>query len=375
MKDFFTKSRHFLYRLKTRIFEQSLPAIWIKDKIWNVPSPGVVTVLFKEEQDILHHFPWTDLEDGISKTKLREFTVRYAKEPNIIYHIKGDLVIEPDFGLVINKGRQFVKESGTLSHLFLKPSLFKYIKHSYFRRNYTEYETLIHCDGFVGINLCHFVYDTINPILFMYERKMITKDSPILISEKVFQTSFFQFFLKNTSLGELRWIVQKNNEWISVKEVKKAFVSMEIFKATYGLLSIEKNPRRKIFLNRKTSFQRNITNIDRLMPILHHYGFEEVYAEDLSYAEQVKLFSEVKFFVGIHGAGLTNLLHADISSLHVLEIFSESYVHASFYRFLRILDVKYYDAISGTSLDLNWNYKVHPHEFELKLKKMMEYES
>lgn len=146
---------------------------------------------------------------------------------------------------------------------------------------------------------------------------------------------------------------------------------MEIFKLTYKIFQGVKNPHRKIFLNRKAYFQRNIKNIDRLLIILNRHGFEFVFAEDLSYEDQIKLFRDVKYFVGIHGAGLTNLLNSEIRSICVLEIFSESYVHASFCRFLKILGIKYYDAIAGSKFDLNWNFTVDEKAFELRVQKLV----
>lgn len=38
------------------------------------------------------------------------------------------------------------------------------------------------------------------------------------------------------------------------------------------------------------------------------FGFETVYAEDLSFDEQRNLFFETKILVTPHGAGLTNVL-------------------------------------------------------------------
>lgn len=371
MEDFIQKIKHVLYRIKTFVFHQSSTARWVKAQIWKVPSPGTIEIVFREEQNISHYFNWNDLEDNISKEKLKNFTERYANEPNIVYRASGDIVIEPEFGLAIKKGRQFIPQSGTLSHLYLKPRLIKYLIHSYFKRNFTHYDTVIHCDGFAGINLCHFVYDTINPILFLIDRSMISKTSPLLVSEKVYSRPYFKYVLNTTFLGEYNWVVQKNNEWIKVNSFEKAFVSMEIFKSTYQIFEGMKNPHRKIFLNRKNYFQRNIKNIGRLTDILNKYGFEFIFAEDLSYADQVKLFREVKYFVGIHGAGLTNLMFSEISSLRVLEIFSESYVHASFYRFLKILGIKYYDALAGSKFDVNWNFTVDEKAFEQRVQKLM----
>src|SRR5205085_9138908 len=124
-------------------------------------------------------------------------------------------------------------------------------------------------------------------------------------------------------------------------QIKKAVDSIEIFRATTALLPRITAGNIKIFLGRKPSYQRLVLNLDALMPVLQQFGFEIVFAEDLTYTEQVALFRNVRYFVGIHGAGLTNLLHSNIASLRVLEIFSSSMVHASFYRFLKILDVEY----------------------------------
>jgi len=371
MREAIQNTKHILYRLKTSILHKSSIARWIKSKIWNSPAPGTVEVVFREEQNISSYFDWEDLNDSNARDKLKSFTERYAGEPNVVYNVVGDIIIEPEFGLAIKKGRQLISESGTLSHIFLKPSFVKYLIQYFIRRRFTHYDAVIHCDGFAGLNLCHFVYDTINPILFLADRGMISKDSPLLISEKVYSRPYFRYVLGTTFFGDLNWVVQKSNEWIKVKSFKKAFVSMEIFKSTYRIFEQTKNPHRKIFLSRKSNFQRNIKNMDRLWTILKPYDFELIFAEDLSYEEQVKLFREVKYFVGIHGAGLTNLLHSAIPSINVLEIFSESLIHASFYRFLKILGVNYYDAIVGSEFDINWNFTIDENIFETKIRKLM----
>lgn len=371
MNAFLTDLRHSLYRLKTRILEQSGIATWYGKQIWNKPGSGVVSVFFREDQDIRPYFDFNEISDNTAREKLKDFTERYALEPNIIYEVSGNIIIEPNYGLAINEGRQFICESGTLSHLFLHPPLLPYFFHRWFRRKYTEYDYLIHCDGFAGINLCHFIYDTINPILFLFERKFIDEQSPILISEKVYSKAYFQYFLANTLAGKLNWVVQGANEWIRVKHFKKAFVSMETFKRTYAILDHQKNPTRKVFLNRARYFQRTIKNIDSIVAILQRHGFEIIHAENISYADQVKLFREIKYFVGIHGAGLTNLLHSDIPSLRVLEIFPKNLIHASFYRFLQILQVHYYDAIAGSDMDQNFYFTVDEKDFEAKILKLI----
>jgi len=367
MREDVQKLRHILYRLKQKLVDTSATARWIKSKIWIKPAPGVVTEVYRQDQDISRYFDWSDLNDKIARTKLREFTERYAREPDVVYLVKGDLVIEPRHGLAIQEGRQFVAESGTLSHIYLKPSYFRYLRHRLFNRKYSSFDSIVHCDGFAGMNLCHFIYDTVNPVLFMYRRGMITTRDPILISEKIYQKPYFQYFLRSTFMGELNWLRQKEGEWFRVREFRKAFVSMEIFKETYSLIKAPYRPGRKIFLNRRSKYQRNIKNLPELRLVLDKFGFETVCAEDLNYLQQVELFRDVKYFIGIHGAGLTNLLHSSIPDLRVLEIFTESLVHASFYRFLKMLGVGHYDAITGSTFDVNHNFTVDVKAFESKV--------
>ncbi len=54
--------------------------------------------------------------------------------------------------------------------------------------------------------------------------------------------------------------------------------------------------------------RRRIQNIDEIEPILSRYGFERVTLEDLSFGEQVRLFSEAEIVAGSHGAGFSNII-------------------------------------------------------------------
>ncbi|WP_370159007.1 glycosyltransferase family 61 protein [Salipiger bermudensis] len=65
---------------------------------------------------------------------------------------------------------------------------------------------------------------------------------------------------------------------------------------------------RKIYISRAEAPLRRILNESEVMAILAPFGFEKVVSENLSYKEQVALFSETDFIIGAHGAGLTNML-------------------------------------------------------------------
>jgi hypothetical protein len=55
------------------------------------------------------------------------------------------------------------------------------------------------------------------------------------------------------------------------------------------------------------------------MEKLESYGFDSYVLEDLSFYEQVDLFSSAEIVVGPHGAGFTNTIFAD--DLTLLELF------------------------------------------------------
>ncbi|MES2838452.1 MAG: glycosyltransferase family 61 protein [Bacteroidota bacterium] len=67
-------------------------------------------------------------------------------------------------------------------------------------------------------------------------------------------------------------------------------------------------PFRKIYISRNKSKRRRLYNEAELLPILNKYGFETVYTENLNFTEQVQLFLETEIVIGVHGAGLSNML-------------------------------------------------------------------
>ena len=65
-------------------------------------------------------------------------------------------------------------------------------------------------------------------------------------------------------------------------------------------------PNKKVYIDRKYSPSRRLTNAEELMIALK--GFEVQNLEDLSIKDQMKLFASATTVVSTHGAGLVNLL-------------------------------------------------------------------
>jgi hypothetical protein len=67
----------------------------------------------------------------------------------------------------------------------------------------------------------------------------------------------------------------------------------------------------RIYLSRSNALTRRVRNEDEVMGLLADWGFERYRPEELSFAEQVTLFSNAEAIVSPHGSGLMNQIFAD----------------------------------------------------------------
>jgi capsular polysaccharide biosynthesis protein len=78
-------------------------------------------------------------------------------------------------------------------------------------------------------------------------------------------------------------------------------------------------PYRKLFISRKNAQTRRIVNEDALVELFEKFGVEIHYFENYSFQEKISILSETTHLIGMHGAGLTNMLFLP-SNARVLEI-------------------------------------------------------
>ncbi|HEV7684841.1 MAG TPA: glycosyltransferase family 61 protein [Pyrinomonadaceae bacterium] len=77
----------------------------------------------------------------------------------------------------------------------------------------------------------------------------------------------------------------------------------------YGAAESRGNSER-VYVSRGRAPKRRILNEEPVREVLEEFGFETIYAEDYSFAQQVEIFSRARYIVANHGAGLTNMLFA-----------------------------------------------------------------
>jgi Glycosyltransferase 61 len=75
----------------------------------------------------------------------------------------------------------------------------------------------------------------------------------------------------------------------------------------------------RIYISRAKSVGRHVTNEDEVISALAPLGFVVYKLENLSFTDQVRLFSQAEMVVAPHGAGLANIIFAQ--NLTVIELF------------------------------------------------------
>ena len=76
-----------------------------------------------------------------------------------------------------------------------------------------------------------------------------------------------------------------------------------------------------VYVSREKMSTRRIENERQVLNLLSEFNFERVFAEELSFKNQVRLFSKADKIISPHGAGLTNMIWGD--KMTIFEIFND----------------------------------------------------
>jgi len=106
---------------------------------------------------------------------------------------------------------------------------------------------------------------------------------------------------------------------------------------------------RRIYGARDRHGVRSIVNEAELDDSLAKLGFEKVYFEDLTLSKQVNLMRETAIFLGVHGAGMANMIFLQ-QGAKVIELLNEEYGDQCYFRLASCLNLAYFLApCTGTS--------------------------
>lgn len=100
----------------------------------------------------------------------------------------------------------------------------------------------------------------------------------------------------------------------------------ELFRAHYG---VEAGGGRRLFFSRGASKIRRLRNEEALWRLAQAHGFERFEATGSNHGEQVRAFSQADIVIGVHGAGLGNLLFCRPGT-RLIEIFPENFTKSTY---------------------------------------------
>ena len=299
-------------------------------------------------------FPFKNKEVIIDDLKIKKSMEMFSNFEQYEYIVKltKKSIIEPDYGWIITGFNNILCDSLPYGTEYLLPSFKKYIKTKLCSKEKIKKEKIvISLRDTSETSYFHFYNDVLNKIVLLDDFK-IDENIPIVISKNLSQKTFFKDVLNRSNLKKRAWIIQ-DNFYIEADEIiycKNFPHNKAHFEKLLDLLNIPEpdlNTERRIFLTRDPSKGRNLENINEIIGICTKYGFEIVDTEKMSLDEQIKLFSNSRNIVGLHGAGLTNIIFRRGGPLSLLEIFPPDNIPPHYYWLTIIFNYKY-DGIVGT---------------------------
>ena len=104
-----------------------------------------------------------------------------------------------------------------------------------------------------------------------------------------------------------------------------------------------------LYISRRDSLRsRRLINEEYLLSLLIPLGFTVVCLSEIGFSEQVRLFANAKIVVGVHGAGLANLLFAESGTV-VYELVAKCYQPLMFQKISRYLKLDHNTIICASS--------------------------
>ena len=263
-------------------------------------------------------------------------------QDHVLYSLAGAYISGkyPLISPLYNNGKftNFLKESSgyQLSYFYKKNGVFVFEPKAY----YEDCAFLCHPWSY---NLFHWVTEGL-PQLFLFEsigfagKYIITQTGP---------------FIKE-SLALLGISTDRLIEYTGPLTVKNLYVAEcfnfnKLFKFTSAIDLLRNTflgasrppsppPRTRLYIARRHN--RKIANEKELINLLEPYGFQTLYMEDFSFAEQIAIAAKADTLLGPHGAGFVYSLFMPPRST-VVELFSRNYVNFCYMPIVRHLRHKY----------------------------------
>ncbi len=146
--------------------------------------------------------------------------------------------------------------------------------------------------------------------------------------------------VKNICLPQLKPICDSYNIR-HVRQVRKFYMDYISNEKKIDVAKID-----RVYISRELAGRRKVINEDSVLKILFKYNFTIFHPEKFTFLEQVGIFSNIKYLVGTHGSGLTNILfmreNTSILELHKNKTNELNHPSPLFWYLAKALGINYF---------------------------------
>lgn len=285
---------------------------------------------------------------GLKSRKLKKFSPIYALkivdprngrlrahyfEERNLFEIS-NAILEPSQGAIFTENGEFITDSTSWPNSHFLMSL------PTKRRDFTVGETVNQATLLTSTSFYHWLIEDLPQSLWiakMYPGTPILVDSycPQYVKDVAASLQNPKIYVSGMVKVNKLLFVNKNKDsgWpcrYSVATLR----NYEEFK-----LHILRSSGDKIYISRRNS-SRSPSNENQLERALEEIGFQIIFLEQHSLFEQIEIISSARILVGVHGAGLTNMIWMKEESI-VIDIVDAQYWTECYHRLAEICGLEY----------------------------------
>jgi len=222
-----------------------------------------------------------------------------------------------------------------------------------------------------SINYFHWMTDVLSRIALI--PPPLLDNYPIMVPKKLIYKSFIR---ESLELLKTNYITYEENDSYKIGKMlitshvapagnfNKNFI-LTVRDQLLKTIDTRPNTGARLWVSRKKQNRRTLVNEDEILEILLEFGFQIILPEELSFKEQLKLFSGASLLAGTHGAALTNAMFMETNS-SILEIRASNDTHRNpFFTLASEFDLRYYYLLADPKVDsLESDLYLNPKNFK-----------
>jgi capsular polysaccharide biosynthesis protein len=215
------------------------------------------------------------------------------------------------------------------------------------------------------MNYFHFFNDLIGKMLFVRQHLPDVGDYSFVIADSVYRSRWFQALRSTELFQNAKFIVQRRDDLLVCESaifVKAPPNQPDFFRSIsasarqrFGMVRAAAPQRLMLLRNADATHGRIPGNQPVLATRLRKYGFAAIDPAILPWPEQVAVMRDCRILVGLHGAGMSNLMFRGGGPMTVVELFPRGFSPPHYYWMSEMLGYRYVPR-SGTidgQIDVN----------------------